>query len=188
MRAVTYVSPGEIDIIEKPIPKIEPDEVLLEVLGAGVCHSDLNIIRSPKRRHLIGTTLGHETAGRVVEVGSAVTTVDVGEEVLSFGLKFCDRCRECLAGRQNQCMVIAHRRRDPLGHGLGLDGGMADYMAIRAQQLDSLGGLDPVACAPRAAPRCGRSTRCATGSCPTRRCSCWGSAGSGTWACRSSAP
>ena len=123
MRAVTYVSPGEIDIIEKPIPKIEPDEVLLEVLGAGVCHSDLNIIRSPKRRHLIGTTLGHETAGRVVEVGSAVTTVDVGEEVLSFGLKFCDRCRECLAGRQNQCMVIAHRRRDPLGHGLGLDGG-----------------------------------------------------------------
>ena len=148
MRAVAYVSPGEIDIIEKPIPKIEPDEVLLEVLGAGVCHSDLNIIRSPRRRHLIGTTLGHETAGRVVEVGSAVTTVDVGEEVLSFGLKFCDRCRECLAGRQNQCMVIAHRRRDPLGHGLGLDGGMADYMAIRAQQLDSLGGLDPVACAP----------------------------------------
>ena len=70
-------------------------EVVLELVGSGLCHSD-GIQQFP----IIG---GHEGAGRVVEVGPGVTTLEVGDHVVLGFIPSCGRCPSCARGQQNLC-------------------------------------------------------------------------------------
>ncbi len=151
MRAVTYVKNNTVEVREKPVPEIAPDQVLLRVGGAGVCHSDLTIIGLGDDNPLVGGTLGHEVAGTVEQLGANVTGWEVGQRAIVALILSCGQCRECLAGRDNQCEVVAPRGGlAPLSPGIGSPGGMADYIAVRAHHLDPIGELDPVAAAPLA--------------------------------------
>ena len=151
MRAVTYVKNNTVEVREKPVPEIAPDQVLLRVGGAGVCHSDLTIIGLGDDNPLVGGTLGHEVAGTVEQIGANVTGWEVGQRAIVALILSCGQCRECLAGRDNQCEVVAPRGGlAPLSPGIGSPGGMADYIAVRAHHLDPIGELDPVAAAPLA--------------------------------------
>ncbi|GAA1592689.1 alcohol dehydrogenase catalytic domain-containing protein [Leucobacter chromiireducens] len=151
MRAVTYVKNNTVEVREKPTPEIEPDQVLLRVGGAGVCHSDISIIGMGDENPLIGSTLGHEVAGTIEQLGANVTGWEVGQRAIVALILSCGQCRECLAGRDNQCEVVAPRGSlAPLSPGIGSPGGMADYIAVRAHHLDPIGELDPVAAAPLA--------------------------------------
>lgn len=151
MRAVTYVKNNTVELWDKPVPEIAPDEVLLKVGGAGVCHSDIAIIGLGDSNPLIGGTLGHEVAGTVEQIGANVTGWQVGARALVALILSCGHCRECLAGRDNQCEVVAPRGSlAPLSPGIGSPGGMADYIAVNARHLDPIGDLDPVAAAPLA--------------------------------------
>lgn len=151
MRAVTYVRNNTVELTEKSVPEIQPDEVLLKVGGAGLCHSDIAIIGMGDDNPLIGSTLGHEVAGTVAEVGADVTGWSVGDAGLVSLILSCGQCRECLAGRDNQCEVAYPRDSlAPLSPGIGTPGGMADYIAVKARHLDPLHDLDPVAAAPLA--------------------------------------
>jgi alcohol dehydrogenase len=79
-----------------------PDEVLIEVRAAGLCHSDLSSIEGVRKRSL-PTSTGHEAAGIVREVGANVTEVGIGAHaVLSF-VSPCGRCGCCQQGRPNLC-------------------------------------------------------------------------------------
>ena len=151
MRAVTYVRNNTVEVLDKPVPEIAPDEVLLQVRGAGVCHSDIAIISGGDDNPLVGATLGHEVAGTVYQLGADVSGWAVGESAIVSLILSCGNCRECLAGRDNQCEIVAQRQRPaPLSPGIGSPGGMADYIAVKARHLDPIGALDPVAAAPLA--------------------------------------
>ncbi|RGE21896.1 zinc-binding dehydrogenase [Leucobacter sp. wl10] len=151
MRAVTYVKNDTVEIWDKPVPEIEPDEVLLKVGGAGLCHSDIAIIGMGDENPLIGGTLGHEVAGTVAKAGAEVRGWNEGDGALVALILSCGHCRECLAGRDNQCEVVYPRDAlAPLSPGIGSPGGMADYIAVKAHHLDPIGGLDPVEAAPLA--------------------------------------
>ena len=69
MRTGTFTRTDTVELVDKPVPDIGPTEVLLEVAGVGLCHSDMAIIGQPDSP-LIGSTLGHEVAGTVAEVGT----------------------------------------------------------------------------------------------------------------------
>lgn len=151
MRAVTYARNETVEIWDKPIPEIQPDEVLLKVGGAGICHSDLSIISRGDDNPLVGSTLGHEVAGTVEQLGAEVQGWALGDAALVALVLSCGQCRECFAGRDNQCTVASPREAlRPLSTGIGAPGGMADYIAVKARHLEPIGDLDPTAAAPLA--------------------------------------
>lgn len=148
MRTGTFTRTDTVELVDKPVPDIGPTEVLLEVAGVGLCHSDLAIIGQPDSP-LIGSTLGHEVAGTVAEVGTEVTDWSADDTAIVALVLSCGRCRACLAGRDNRCRTVAPRSAPaPMSPGIGSPGGMTEYIAVQARHLDPLSGLDPVDSAP----------------------------------------
>jgi propanol-preferring alcohol dehydrogenase len=136
---------------EAAVPEARPGQVVVKIAGAGACHSDLHLMDWPEGQlpWRLPFTLGHENAGFVHEVGAGVTSVKVGDAVLIYGPWGCGQCRPCRLGRENYCERAGEI--DGFGGGLGLDGGMAEYMLVpSARLLVPLGDLDPVRAAPLA--------------------------------------
>lgn len=150
MKAVKLTGPAKLELVDVPVPEIGPDEVLVKIAGAGLCHSDLHVLHLGEDWPFFGGTLGHEGAGWVEKVGSDVDGLEVGEAVLSAVIWACGRCRACTEGRDNVCMVAGSRNMFPTVPGLGPDGAMAEYMVAKARHLDPIGDLDPVAAGPLA--------------------------------------
>lgn len=105
-----------LSIEEVELDELQDDEVLVEIKGAGICHTDMTAIDGTVPLPL-PTVLGHEGSGVVAAVGAAVTSVAPGDHVvLSFG--HCGECRICSAGRPAYCELFA-----PLNYfGTRLDG------------------------------------------------------------------
>jgi len=100
--AVLTEQPGELVIEDLRIDKPGPGEVLLQVVGAGLCHSDLHFMEGLFRTHL-PIVMGHESAGIVQAVGEGVTYVEPGDHVVACLSIFCGRCPQCLGGHPNRC-------------------------------------------------------------------------------------
>ena len=122
-------------------PKIEsPLDVIVRIGAAGLCRTDIHIIEGQWApiQDPDGTLLpyvpGHENAGRVEEVGSAVTNVEVGDTVICHPLMTCGLCRACRAGDDMHC----ENGEFP---GLSRDGGFADFLKTNARAVVK---LDPV--------------------------------------------
>ncbi|MGO9779736.1 MAG: NAD(P)-dependent alcohol dehydrogenase [Streptosporangiaceae bacterium] len=117
-------------IDEVPEPKISgPLDVIVKIGGAGVCRTDLHIMEG-QWDAAMGTplpyTLGHENAGWVHEVGSAVTNVAVGDTVILHPTPTCGLCHACRAGDDMHCINSTFP-------GLSTDGGMAEYLLTSAR-------------------------------------------------------
>jgi NAD+-dependent secondary alcohol dehydrogenase Adh1 len=117
-------------IDEVPEPTItHPLDVIVKIGGAGVCRTDLHIILGQWDERM-GTplpyTLGHENAGWVSEVGSAVTNVAVGDTVILHPTPTCGLCHACRAGDDMHCINSTFP-------GLSTDGGMAEYLLTSAR-------------------------------------------------------
>lgn len=144
---VAWQQPPELR--EVPVPEPGPGEVLIKVAGAGACHSDLHLMEWPAGQMPFDPpfTLGHENAGWVERVGAGVETVRVGEAVAVYGPWGCGHCRACRRSSENYCERQAEI--GVMGGGLGLDGGMAEYLLVpSARLLVPLGDLDPCDTAP----------------------------------------
>lgn len=150
MQAVKLVSPGKMELQETPVPEIGPDEILVKVAGAGLCHSDLHVLHMGEEWPFFGGTVGHEGAGWVEKVGSALEGYSKGDAVLISVVWACGHCRSCVEGRDNECEVNGSRMQFPTTPGLGPDGAMAEYIVVKARHLDKIGDLDPVQAAPLA--------------------------------------
>jgi propanol-preferring alcohol dehydrogenase len=150
MRAVKLVGPGSMELQDVPVPDIGPDDVLVKVAGAGLCHSDLHVLHMGEEWPFFGGTVGHEGAGWVEKTGADVGGLTKGDAVLVSVIWACGRCRACVEGRDNACMVNGTRTMVPTVPGLGPDGAMAEYIVVKARHLDKIGDLDPVAAAPLA--------------------------------------
>ncbi|NCW46477.1 MAG: hypothetical protein EBV77_13655 [Gemmatimonadaceae bacterium] len=124
MRAVRLARPGQpVALHEVPVPAVGPGEVLVRVRAAGICHSDVHYRAGRSRVEPLPLTLGHEVAGDVVAVGSAVTTRTVGDRVCLHYLVICGQCEHCAAGREQFCATGLM-----LGH--FTDGGWAEYIVV----------------------------------------------------------
>src|SRR6187401_2503848 len=147
MQAVRFVGVGRTAQIEDvPTPSAGPGQVLIKIGGAGVCHSDLHVMEED-----LGFTppftLGHENAGWVSALGEGVTGFKEGDPVAVYGPWGCGRCHACQQSMENYCENWA--QVNGFGGGLGLDGGMAEYMLVpSARLLVPLGGLSPAKAAP----------------------------------------
>lgn len=138
---------------EKPTPVPTGTEVLLKVLGAGMCHSDLHIweghydlgggrLISMAGRIQFPLVLGHETSGEVVALGPKAQGVTVGSRHAVCSWIGCGQCAACRAGDEHLCVA-------PQFLGVNRDGGYADHVLVPdARYLIDLGDLDPVMAAP----------------------------------------
>ncbi len=115
---------------EVPEPSVKgPLDVVVKIGGAGVCRTDLHIIEGQwdaAMHPALPYTLGHENAGWVHEIGSAVTNVAVGDTVILHPTPTCGLCRACRAGDDMHCT-------DNSFPGLSHDGGMAEYLLTSAR-------------------------------------------------------
>ncbi|MEP6860363.1 MAG: NAD(P)-dependent alcohol dehydrogenase [Deltaproteobacteria bacterium] len=147
LQLVNWGKPAELRDVEVPVPG--PGEVVIQIAAAGVCHSDLHLMDWPAGQlpWRVPFTLGHENAGWVHRLGAGVTGVAIGDAVLVYGPWGCGRCEPCRLGRENCCDHAAEL--PAAGGGLGLDGGMAEYMLVpSARFLVPIGDLDPISAAP----------------------------------------
>ena len=105
-RAAVVRERGLLAIEEVRLAPPEQDEVLVRIHAAGVCHSDLHALRGELRAEP-PLVLGHEGAGVVEAVGSAVTRCKPGDRVVINWLPACECCPTCLNGRHNLCERLA---------------------------------------------------------------------------------
>jgi alcohol dehydrogenase, propanol-preferring len=139
MQALRLFGPGSVALTNVPIPEPTPDEVLVEVSAAGICHSDLVMMDSGTAMRVAPpVTLGHESAGRIVTMGSRVSGWEVGQAVGVFAISGCGHCLSCRSGLPSGCS------RGWSSKGVQEDGGLADYMVARPHQLVDATGLDLV--------------------------------------------
>ena len=131
MRAYQLIERGRAEMRDIPTPEPGAGEVLIEVVGAGVCHSDLHLIHEAPFKRL-PMTLGHEISGRIAKSGPGVE-LSAGTPVLGYLCWGCGRCRTCAAGYENYCE--AFRRGITPGPGLGFPGAMADFVVFPASYV-----------------------------------------------------
>ena len=136
-----------------PVPEPGPGQVLVQVGAAGACHSDLHLMHDFEPGGLPWNppfTLGHENAGWVHTLGAGVTGVEPGQPVAVVGAWGCGTCERCLEGFETYCDRPDRAPVPGGGGGLGLDGGMAEYLLVpAARHLVPLpDGIDPVGAAP----------------------------------------
>jgi propanol-preferring alcohol dehydrogenase len=146
MRAFQLTYPGHAEVREVDDPAPGTDDVLVEVDGAGVCHSDLHILHATESLFPTPMTMGHEVAGTVTRAAGDEVAWDEGTPVLVYLAWGCGQCRQCTIGAENYCEM--YPRGTVPGPGLGRDGGMADLVAVPSRLLVPLGDLDPVEAAP----------------------------------------
>jgi L-iditol 2-dehydrogenase len=156
MKAAVYYNLNDIRIEEVPTPKIEPEEILVEMKACGICGSDLMDWYLEKRAPLV---LGHEPAGVIVEVGDKVENFKVGERVFVHHHVPCLTCHYCLRGDYTMCEKFRQTYIHP--------GGFAEYFKVPAPnlQIDTLKLpddvsfeeatlIEPVACCIKALTKC----------------------------------
>ncbi|GMQ93606.1 MAG: alcohol dehydrogenase catalytic domain-containing protein [Acidimicrobiia bacterium] len=129
------VKPGQpLERIEQAGRPPEADEVLIEVAGCGLCHTDLGFIDGTvKTRAQLPLVLGHEISGRVVDAGMGAEEW-VGRAVLVPAVIPCGDCDLCNAGRGNVCA----RQKMP---GNDLDGGFATHVTVPTTGLSTIENL-----------------------------------------------
>jgi alcohol dehydrogenase, propanol-preferring len=145
-----------LEVEELPMREPYGSEVLLQVVAAGVCHSDLHLIEGgydlghgkrllvQQRGVSLPVTLGHEVVGRVTAAGAEANGIECGREYLVYPWIGCGMCKLCAAGDENLCAK-------PRSLGIYRDGGYAEYLLVpHPRYLLDLEGLDPLSAAPYA--------------------------------------
>ncbi|NQU24845.1 MAG: L-threonine 3-dehydrogenase [Candidatus Nealsonbacteria bacterium] len=119
-----------------PVPEIDINSVLIEILRTGICGTDVHIYNWDawaQKTVPVPLVIGHEFVGRIVEVGSNVKDVHPGEIVSGEGHVVCGRCRNCLAGRRHLCA-------ETVGVGVNRPGAYAEYLSL---PMTNVWHLDP---------------------------------------------
>ena len=129
MKAVQLVDIGKpLELREVPRPIAGSRDVIVRIMAAGICHSDVHYRAGTSSVGSLPQTLGHETAGIVEEVGSDVTSVAVGDRVALHYMVTCGKCYYCIGSNEQFCihgeMIGKHR-----------DGGYAEHIALPARSV-----------------------------------------------------
>ena len=134
MKAAVLEKPGKLAIRELPDPSCPPGGVVVKVLAANVCSTDLHMWEKGHPALRYPRTLGHEIAGVVAEVSNEERRYKVGDKVQVYPGIGCGTCEYCRRGRENLCPSIRIL-------GFTLDGGFAQYLALPREAVEK-GGLN----------------------------------------------
>lgn len=135
MSAVVYEEPGHFEVRTVATPRPEPGEVLLRVLVAGVCGTDLHL-HDGEFGPSYPLTPGHEFVGEVVAVGTGLPTTLIGTRQSVDNTATCGTCVECRRARPAACRQVR-------AQGVNRPGGFAEYVPVPAGRLFDAGDLDP---------------------------------------------
>ena len=133
MKALLLTAPSELELADVPVPECAADSVLVRVAACGICGSDVHGYDGSSGRRIPPLVMGHEAAGTIAEVGSAVTDFRVGERVTFDSTVSCGSCPFCERGEVNLC-----DRRQVVGVSCGdyrRHGAFAEFIAIPARIL-----------------------------------------------------
>lgn len=130
MYAFELTGPNEFQYVEKDRPSPGDDELLIRVHRVGICGTDVEMLRGTMPYFRLGwahypVILGHEWSGTVVEVGTAVSTFETGDQVTGDVSIGCGRCVNCMRGFYNLCTV-----KQEVGLCRGKDGAFAQFLAM----------------------------------------------------------
>ncbi len=132
MKALVKLHPEKgIWMEDMPMPQVGINDVLIKMKKTSICGTDLHIYKwDAWAQRTIKTPMivGHEYAGVVVEVGSGVKNVKVGDRVTGEGHLACGHCRNCRRGKLHVC-------ENTVGIGVNMDGAFAEYMALPAENV-----------------------------------------------------
>jgi 2-desacetyl-2-hydroxyethyl bacteriochlorophyllide A dehydrogenase len=126
MRAAVFYGIGDLRIEERPIPAVGANQVLVKVAACGICGTDRHIFHG-EFETFPPVVIGHEFAGVVVEVGSGVTGLQVGDHIALDPNMACGMCRPCRRGQVHLCENL-------VAVGVNLDGGFAEYSLVPRSQ------------------------------------------------------
>lgn len=126
MKALVFVSPNKIELVEKPVPRPGPTEALIRITTTTICGTDVHILKGeyPVRS---GLTIGHEPVGVIEELGSAVTGYQVGQRVIVGAITPCGQCSPCLEGTHSQC---GGKAMGGWRFGNTIDGAQAEFLLV----------------------------------------------------------
>jgi alcohol dehydrogenase len=131
MKALVYHGPGEKSWDDVPEPQIQkPTDVIVRIDTTTICGTDLHILKGDVPAVTPGRILGHEGVGVITEVGSSVTQLEVGDNVIISCIKSCGHCSFCQKG------IFAHCLGDEGASGIGwvfghlIDGTQAEYVRV----------------------------------------------------------
>ncbi|HTW37995.1 MAG TPA: L-threonine 3-dehydrogenase [Steroidobacteraceae bacterium] len=113
---------------EIPEPRVGPNDVLIEIAKTSICGTDLHIYKWDhwaQKTIPVPMAVGHEYCGRIVDLGSEVRGLAVGDRVSGEGHVTCGHCRNCRAGRRHLC-------RNTVGVGVDRPGAFAQYLCLPA--------------------------------------------------------
>jgi L-iditol 2-dehydrogenase len=132
MRAAVMHGIGDIRLETRPVPVPGPGEALVKVKSVGICGSDVHYYAEGRiGRYVVEQPmiLGHECAGMVVELGSGVTRVNVGDRVAVEPGETCGMCEYCKGGRYNLCPDVKFLATPPY------DGSFCEFISMRQDLL-----------------------------------------------------
>jgi len=131
----------ELKVQEVEKPAIEPDQVLIQIKACGVCGSDMHFYETDDQDYILypgltkfPTILGHEFSGEIVEVGSEVEDLEVGDMVTAEEMIWCGHCFPCRNGFPNHCTNLEEI-------GFTIPGAFAEYIAVGAKYCWKLNAL-----------------------------------------------
>lgn len=127
MKAAVLHAPGDLRVEEVPMPEIGPDDVLVRVMAAGICGSDIGRVMVTGTYHF-PTIPGHEFAGLVAGVGAHVAHLAIGDKVAVAPLLPCFACEWCQAGKFSLCDTYDFM-------GSRSDGAFAEYLKAPARNV-----------------------------------------------------
>jgi (R,R)-butanediol dehydrogenase/meso-butanediol dehydrogenase/diacetyl reductase len=135
MKAIVFHGRKDLRYEDFPDPSLAPNEVIVKVKYAGMCHTDFNEVENgpifvaatphARTRRSIPLVLGHEFAGQIVDKGRQVTTVGIGDRVAVNAVDGCGECHYCQLGDTALCSSAAYV-------GFSRDGGFAEFAAVKA--------------------------------------------------------
>ncbi|MBF9140342.1 zinc-dependent alcohol dehydrogenase [Hymenobacter properus] len=137
MLAMDFRGPKRVRAVQKPMPTIlHPEDAIVKVLRTCICGSDLHLYNGNVPDTRVGMTFGHEFVGEIVEIGSEVTEVKVGDRVLVPFNIACGRCIFCKQGMFGNCHE-SNSEATAVGGFLGYahtggghNGGQAEYARV----------------------------------------------------------
>jgi L-iditol 2-dehydrogenase len=142
MRAWVLGDPGQLSLVDKPIPMPGRAEVLVRVDAVGICATDLEIIRHGPPAMIRGGepfnkmfTPGHEYMGTVAALGPGVDEYRIGQRVTVEVHAGCRQCKRCREGMYTSCLNYGDVDKGHRANGMTTDGGFAEYAVNNVNTL-----------------------------------------------------
>jgi len=128
MKALMLKALHQLELVEVPVPEIQPDELLIRTGATTICTSDVNDIHENPFGIQLPVVIGHEGAGVVAALGSQVRGFHIGQRLATHPVHPCGSCQSCSEGLGHLCLNMGH-------FGLNLPGTMAEYYRVRQDRV-----------------------------------------------------